>query len=496
MSVMRKIDEFGVGWITFPLTNHLMNRRGVMRKYRALIRSDFASADELRSIQLRNLQRVLVAAQRYSTFYEERFRAAGLDPALVKSIEDIQVVPALTRDVVTEHRCEMVDVRQRHAIAAAERSLRPAGQPIPWARFRKNRLVRDASSGSTGSPAIFYEDGSSTAMNWAHELRLKHWFGINPGAGEARFSRVASEYLPKSLVLKARWHLWHHLVLPGNNLSEADHEFSFRKLLVHRPRILFGVTSALTGFAAYLERNNLASQLHQVEAVVTWSGALFEHERLHMQRIFRAPVSNIYSSRELGHIACMCPAGRLHINEESYVVEIEPLKQGESGSAEAESSPGEVIVTPLFELPMPFIRYRTGDIAQWATTECPCGRKQRVIKNLLGRISEMLHTDDGRVVGPNFWCHTFMQPGICDALKEFQVVLRPGGAVCFRIARLPSYSSETEAAILAYVRKNLPASTALEFEYVARIEPHPSGKYHMVVSESPPDTNIVQPLEV
>ncbi|MCE9555581.1 MAG: hypothetical protein K8T91_19710 [Planctomycetes bacterium] len=485
MSLLRNLDEFVVGQITFPLTNHLMNRRSVMRKYRALLRSDGLSGDQLNALQLANLQRVLASADRYSPFYTRRFREAGFDHRQMRSVDEIKQLPDLTREVVTEHRREIVDTRQQGAIDGAERSRRPPGQPIPWARFRKHRLVRDASSGSTGSPAIFYEDGSSTAMNWAHELRLKQWFGINPGAGEARFARVASEYLPKDLVLAARWRLWHHLILPGNNLSDADHAMSLRKLVEHRPRVFFGVTSALTGLARYLERENLVSQLPPVELVVTWAGPLHEQERQLLQRVFSAPVSNIYSSRELGHIACVCPAGRLHINEESYLVEIESLRPASSSDQATQNLPGEVIVTPLFELPMPFIRYRTGDIGQWATAECPCGRKQRVIESLLGRSGELFHTEDGRLIAPNFWCHAFMRQGICDDLAEFQVVLRSGGAIRFRIVPRPSYSSQTEKSIRDFVRKNLPPRTKIDFEYVSRIEPHPSGKYQMVVAEAP-----------
>jgi len=483
-SVLRNLGESIVGRVTFPLTNYFMNRRHVMRKYRTLLRSERFTRAELEESQLANLRQALAHAQRYSPFYAERFRNAGFDPHQVQSVSDISRLPPLTRDMVTTHRREMVDVRQRHAIDAAERSTRPAGQPIPWARFRKKRLIRDASSGSTGTPAIFYEDGSSTAMNWAHELRLKQWFGIGPGAGEARFSRIASQFLPKSAVLKWRWRLWHHLVLPGNNLSDADHAYSWKQLLAFRPRVLFGVTSALTGLANYLERQNLASEMYPIDLVVTWAGPAHEPDVQKLERVFQAPVSNIYSCRELGHIACRCPAGRLHVNEESYLVEIERLAQTDESNGSLVGPPGEILVTPLFPMPMPFVRYRTGDIGQWSLTECPCGRKQRVIEKLLGRSREVFFTDDGRMIAPNFWCHTFMQPEVCDGLDDFQVVLCTGGAIRFRIARRPSYSACTEHAIRDFVRNNLSPTIPLEFEYVSSIEPHPSGKFHMVVAES------------
>ena len=487
MSLLNNIDDFLVGWVTFPLTNHLMNRRRVMGKYRGLLRSDRFSADALQALQLTRLKHTLSRAHQNCPFHAERFREAGFDPQHLRSLDDIQQVPILTRDVVTAHRQELLDLRFRGAIDSAEHSKRAAGLPIPLARLRKHRLVRNGSSGSTGAPTIFYEDGSSTAMNWAHELRLKHWFGIHPGASEARFARVPSEYLPNTRVLRARWRLWHQLILPSMNLVDADYERALARLAAYRPRVLFGITSALLGLVNYLERTNQQQALHRVELIISWAAPLYQHERKCLQDFFHAPVTNIYGSREVGHVACLCPEGRLHVNEENYFVEIEPTKVvGTNGGVEsAHNGPGEILVTPLFETPLPFIRYRIGDIGEWTTSECPCGRKQRVIENLLGRSGEVFRTDDGRVIAPNFWCRTFMRREACDSVERFQVVLCRGGGIRFRIVVRSTYTPETEASIRDYLRQNLSAGTPLEFQYVERIEPHPNGKYPMVVVEPP-----------
>jgi len=483
VTILNNIDDLLVGRLTFPLTNHLMNRRSILRKYRSLVSSDRYSSESLQRLQTNNLRRTLIHAQRYSSFYARRFREAGFDPQTVRSVEDLQRLPMLTREAVTQHRRDIVDRRQRGGLDAAEHSSRPLGEPIPWALFRKHRLIRDATSGSTGTPAIYYEDGSSSAMNWAHELRWKRWFGVPPGAREARFSRLGSEKLPRKKIQRWRWRLWHQLVLPGDNLSDADHEYSFHKLLQYRPRVLFGVTSALTGLADYLQRHDMVAALPQVDLVATWSAPLFDPQQRLLEDVFQAPVTNIYSSRELGHLAARCPAGRLHVNEENYVIEIDSSWTGDSHLNPSANGPGEIIVTPLFPLAMPFIRYRTGDIGQWSNSACPCGRQQRVIDNLMGRSGELYRTVDGRLVGPHFWCELFMQPSICDDMNEFQIVLCQNGAIRLRIAPRPSYSAGTESKIRQYLKRNLCASAPLEFEYVKRIEPHPSGKFQMVVSE-------------
>lgn len=478
MVALEALQDFVVGRLTFPLTNHLLNRRHIIRTYRSLVRTERFSADELAGLQLGNLKRVLAHAQRWSPYYRELFRSLGFDPAAIRSVGDLRQLPPLSRETIIEHRREMVDRRLRPSVEVAEHSGRPPGSPIPFAVFRRNRLVRNTSTGSTGAPVIFYEDGSASAMNWAHEMRLKARFGVGPGAREARFARVSSEYLPKSRTLNIRRHLWHQLVVPGMNVSDADFRHCFERIRTFRPRVLFGLTSAMTGFAEYLRKEGLAASIHPLDVIVTWAAPVYEPERQLLAAAFGCPVSNIYGSREVGHVACECPRGRLHVNQEHYYVEIEPVADG--GPADGA---GEILVTPLFETPMPFVRYRVGDVGRLAAEPCPCGRGHAVLDELLGRSGEVFTTRDGRIIAPNFWCRTFMGDGLGDAVERFQVVLRDDETIRFRVVPRSCYTPETENRIRDYLAPNLPRRTRLEFQYVSRIDPQPSGKYQMVVDE-------------
>ena len=472
------IEDFMVGRVTFPLTNHLMNRRGIARKYRSLMRTDRASAGALGELQVRKLKHTLAYAQKWCPYYARVFREAGFDPSRVRSVEDLQRIPPLDREDLIRHRRDMVDMRLRSSTDAAESSARGPGEPIQFALFRRNRLIRNTSTGSTGAPTIFYEDGSTSAMNWAHELRMKSWFGIGPGARETRFARVSTEYLPNSRVLRMRRYLWHHLIVPGMNLSDAEYQPCLQRIRSFRPRVLFGITSALTGFAEYLRRRDLCGSVDSVELVVTWAAPVYENEKRLLETVFRCPVTNIYGSREVGHVACQCPEGRLHINQEHYCVEVQRSCAGALDDGE-----GDILVTPLFETCMPFIRYRIGDIGTLDPEGCRCGREHAVLGGVLGRSGEVLVTRDGHTIAPNFWCRTFMGNRLSDAVERFQVVLRDDETICFRIVTRKSYGPKTETAIRDYAARNLPPDTRLDFQYVPNIDPQPSGKYQMVIDE-------------
>src|SRR5204863_148044 len=77
----------------------------------------------------------------------------------------------------------------------------------------------------------------------------------------------------------------------------------------------------------------------------------------------------------------------LHVNEEHFLVEVvdpssgEPVPDGETG---------ELVFTPVTKEALPFLRYRTGDLASLTREPCPCGRTLARMSRVLGRTDDML----------------------------------------------------------------------------------------------------------
>ncbi len=466
-----------VGYVVFPASNYLMNRKGIIGQYREFTRSEWFREDVLRHVQFKKLSATLEQAARHVPFYRERFRKLGLQPGDIRSLDDIRLIPALTRSDLMDAYREMVDERFAASIPVAEGAGRPSGEPIPLSRFRRHKLVRNTSSGSTGAPTVFFEDGSRTSMNWACEMRLKKWFGIGPGAREARMARLATAYLPDSRSLNVRKHLWHQLILPGTNLAEEEFALCIEKMRAFRPRVLWGYTSALTGLADYVRRNKIDTAAIPLQLAISWAAPLYGHEERLLRETFGCGISNIYGAREVGHIAALCPAGGLHVNQEYLLVESEPASAGAA-------HPGELLVTTLDATPMPFIRYRMGDVAEVAPAGCGCGRQLQLLKNLLGRTGEIFHTKSGRMISPNFWCRVFMSSEHADRIRRFQVVYTREKNLRIAIQRGDGYDEGTEWYIRSAVADNFTPDTELAIVYVDRIEPTVSGKYLMVINEA------------
>lgn len=424
-------DRF-IGTILFPFSNMLMNRKGIMRMYRDYFDSEKLSPELVRELQLWKLRRIVEHAYTWVPYYQKRFKEMRLEPRDIRELEDIKLIPPLSRQDVIEHHREMIDLRQRLFLEKADGSTRGPGGPVPFALFRRHRLVRNTSSGSTGAPTIFYEDGSAAARNWALELRLKSWYGLRPGEREARMARLSTEYYGSGRKRRLRKYFWNQLMLPGINLADRDYAYCLDQIMQFRPKILWGFTSALAGLADYVRRETEEIRLPWLKLIITWAAPLYDHEKRLLKDYLKAPVTNIYGAREVGHIAALCPHGNYHVNQESHLMEID------AGSADAER--GEILATTLDASPMPFLRYRMGDIGALSGAACSCGRSLQVLKSIHGRTGEIFTTSDGRMISPNFWCRTFMNDRLAHAVKRFQVIYRKSSVVSIRIIRNGSFT--------------------------------------------------------
>ncbi len=477
MSAWRKLEAGIIGNILFPLSNSVFNRRGILNSYRQFIRNDFTDPESLKQIQFARLRTVIGYANQHVPYYRRLFKNIGLEPLDIQSPEDIRSIPPLSRQDLVDHRLDLIDERWRQAAEKAEKDDRPPGEPLPFARFRSkgHQLIRNRSSGSTGAPTVFYENGSITASNWANELRLRQWFGIKPGEREARMARVSAEYLRNSKVVVMRRWLWNQLALPGVSLTEEDHAFSAGELRKFEPKVLWGFTSALTGFAEYIKNHPEAAPKNGPNLLITWAAPLYDHERAILEEVFRCSVTNIYGTRELGHIAGRCELGNLHLNQESIYLEAEDSSK--------DSGPSELLATTLMPTPMPFIRYRTGDLGKISSDRCECGRTLEMIGEFTGRTGETFTTSDGRLIAPNFWCRTFMDTSLGEAINRFQVVYRPNDVIVIRLVKGPDFGPHIEKRLNSSIITNLFSSAKLVFEYPDEIAPQLSGKYQMVVNE-------------
>lgn len=99
----------------------------------------------------------------------------------------------------------------------------------------------------------------------------------------------------------------------------------------------------------------------------------------------------LYGSQECHAVATGCSAGKLHITEPNYILELLDSQNNplEHGSAQT----GELTITMLVPGSKPLIRFQTGDQATISDKRCDCGLPGRTIA-IHGRMKDKIRVGD------------------------------------------------------------------------------------------------------
>ena len=76
-----------------------------------------------------------------------------------------------------------------------------------------------------------------------------------------------------------------------------------------------------------------------------------------------------------------------HVNEDHFLVEVVGV---ETGQPLPDDEVGELVFTTLTKEALPFLRYRTGDLASVTREPCACGRTLARMSRIVGRTDDML----------------------------------------------------------------------------------------------------------
>jgi phenylacetate-CoA ligase len=246
-----------------------------------------------------------------------------------------------------------------------------------------------------------------------------------------------------------------------------------------KPRLLFGYASSVHRFAQFVQDSPYRGLTF--DAVFTGAELLLPAVRDYLSEAFQCQVFNHYGTNELGGMACECEAHTgLHISTENSYVEI--LKEG------CPARPGEVgdlIITNLNNLGMPFIRYSIGDGGAWYSgDECPCGRELPRLSSIDGRKADAFQTRDGRSIWTGFTGAAFR----ClahPAIRQFQVVQKSLDQIIVRLVRAGDLPQTTLEEITQTMQAAFGAGVVVNFEFPSEISALPSGKHQYATSEVP-----------
>jgi phenylacetate-CoA ligase len=372
-----------------------------------------ASPEEIQANQFARISTLLALAESHVPYYREMFRAMGCKSRDIRTLKDFAAIPVLTKDIIRERQKDLIR------------------EDIP-----KDKLVEGNSGGSTGVPLRFYRDRSVLDAADAGTFRNLMQAGWKPGDMIAYFwgwntqldTMPAYEFELRQRVRRS--YQFDPFQSGPENMDRWLDKFDAIK-----PKVVFGYASTVARFAAHAESRK--RQLPPIAGVFTTAEKLYSHQRETLSRVFGCAVYDCYGSSEVINIACECPRGRMHVNTDFVVLEVDP-------KATASGEPSPFIVTGLWNHTMPFIRYRNEDCGELMEGGCDCGSHFPLMQLRISRVSDNFTFPGGKVVHGEFFTHLMYGS---QGIAMFQFHQTAIDSITLWIVPGPGDSSARESAI-------------------------------------------------
>ena len=310
------------------------------KEYERLKKSEWMSRRDLEELQLERAIEFLEFAERHSRFSAARFEQAGLRPRSLRSISELQALPAIGKaDLISHNQA----IHSSHAFA---------------------RVFKAETSGTSGVALEFDKNEKWDSINRAHILRSYDWYNVKPWDRNG--------------------YLWGYNIAPNRArrvraLDSLQNRFRLFKYDGDSVRAFASrLTNAiyLSGYSSMIYEvakiiNRLGIQTTGLRMIKGTSEMIIDAYQAEAQRAFGQKIISEYGAAEAGLIAFECPSGSMHINVEDVVLDV--------------GDDGEAIVTNLASYSFPIIRYRLGDTVRVSPNPCSCGRQHPVLTEVIGR---------------------------------------------------------------------------------------------------------------
>lgn len=341
--------------------------------------------------------------------------------------------------------------------------------------MRPSRPQVFLTSGSTGTPISSYYTISELRQSLAlREVRSAGWAGVSFKMSRATFSGRMVEPDPASKGPFYRFNFAERQVYFSPFHLRPDTAQQYVDAL-NRHQIEWGTGYAVSYYllALFILEKGIAPPQY-LKAIITTSEKLTSEMRSVMEQAYGCRVYEEYSTVENAIFASECEHGRLHVSPDVAVVEI--LRP--DGSACLPGEAGEVVVTSLSKTYQPLIRFRLGDVAMWDADACPCGRQMPVIKEVVGRIEDVVVGPDGRQM-VRFHGVFVNQPHV----REGQVIQEALDFIHVKVVPSGDFGQEDVNEIIHRVQQRLGKSVKVIVESVNDIPRTKAGKFQAVISK-------------
>lgn len=336
---------------------------------------EFASPEEIREFQDARLREAVAYLAANSPYYRRMFRDNGIDPASIRTVDDLQRLPFTAKKDLQLYNNDFLCV--------------PKEKVIDYI----------TTSGTLGDPVTFGCTELDLQRLAYNEKKSFSCAGVRPGNIIQLMTTLDKRFMAGLAYFLGIRELGASVIRVGNGIPELQWD------TIHRiqPDTIMCVPSFILRLIDYAEKNGIDYRASSIRRIIGIGEGLREQDfslNLLGKRIkekWDVELFATYSSTEMGATFSECPYGcGGHVHPELIIVEI----IGDDDKPVPDGEPGEVVVTTLGVEGMPLLRFRTGDISRKITGQCKCGRNSFRLTPIVGRKNNMIKLKGTTVYPP------------------------------------------------------------------------------------------------
>lgn len=402
------------------------------------------NSDLLRKRQLNGLSNLL----RHSVTNVAYYRDLNLDydpdpPTYLKKF------PLLTKEIVKAHTDRLITKG-----------------------LQREKLIKESSSGSSGIQSTVYLSRREVTQTQALQTLLWEWSGYSPGSPILQLGMTTK----RTLIKRLKDFFFRVNYQQAFNISKSEVEDAL--LRVRNKNYFFGgYASGLYGYALYAEQLAIDCTF---KGIISWGDKMFSHYRRKIENLFKARVFDVYGTTEGFVIAGQCPVGSYHILSPHVYLEL----LDENGNEVKPGQLGYVVVTRLDAYSMPLIRFYLGDIAvkEDENFRCSCGRQLPVLRQIVGRDTDIVRTSSGKLLIVHFFTGIFEH---VPEIRQFRIIQRELDRIIVEYIPEEGCTDDILYNLKETIQKKLDEKITVDFVKVMHIPSTPSGKPQIIKSELP-----------
>lgn len=422
-------------WIS--ATRFGKNFRQKLEEYNQRKTWDCGQIYEFRDARLRKL---IMHAYDKTRYYRRKFDEAGVDPASIRTLDDLKCLPILTKEDVRQHTNELIADG-----------------------YGKKNLVRMHTSGTTGSGLVFYTTKEAECEKWAEAWSGNEAVGLRRSMRRAYFGgrNIVPAY--QSSPPYYRFDRYgNQILLSAFHMSKAGFESFYEGFCKYRPTWIHGFPSSIVPFALFLlDRGLLLPQ--KIKYVTLSSENVTERHKEIIRMAFGVEAYQNYAQTEAVATCREDCRHRMYVSEDITGVEFTPCGNGFS----------KIVGTSLVNFGMPLIRYDTGDIATWMEDE-----RGRRVHTLDGRLEDSLRLPDGSILRRLDFLFKDQV-----SIESAQIVQMAEDLIEVRIVPGAGFTDDDEYCLAKAFEERLAGKMRFKIVRVSSIPRTKAGKMKFIVSE-------------